>query len=78
MLTEGTSTGQPSACPKHTQTPQKGHTDLKGALKVCGGAGPPTQKRSSFMRMANLWRRSRSRRTGDEDISETQRLTPAS
>lgn len=48
--------------------------------KVCWQAGAlsHTQKKSFCTRMANLWRRSRSMRTGEKESSETQRLTPAS
>lgn len=37
-----------------------------------------TQRKLSFIRTAYLLLRRRSRRTGDEDISDTQRHTPAS
>lgn len=69
---------------ENTHTHKK-HTWLKSNAKKqtncrlsCSLWRALTQKKSSFMRMANLQWRSLRMRTAEEDSSETQRPTPAS
>lgn len=62
------------------QSLKEGRTHQKDPqiLLSCLEEQPLTQKKSSFMRMANLQRRSLRVLTREEDSSDTQRPTPAS
>lgn len=74
--------GPPLSSPEPATTKHISNISLKLRLNKIksrtAGVCSLTQKKSSFMQMANLLRRSLNVRTGEKESSETQRPTPAS